>query len=354
MIRFRRAAAWLPVFISMTLPAQPYSARKTTVDGVSVIELSDVSRNTSVSIVPSVGNIAYRMDVNGKNAFWFPFDSVKDLAANPKLCGNPFLAPWANRLDEEAFYANGRKYRLNPGLDNYRKDGSRQPIHGLLLYASAWEVVSLSANSESAQVTSRLEFSRHADWMAQFPFVHTIEMTYRLRGGSLEVHTRIDNIGAQTMPLSVGYHPYFQLHDAPRHDWTVRLGAERVWTLSEKLIPTGETKPIQDVLGDAASLPLKGLFLDHVLGGLVRDDEGGASFSVEGARQKIEVVYGPKYRTAVVYAPTGKDQNFICFEPMSGITNAFNLAHRGIYKDLQTIPAGQAWEESYWIRPSGF
>ena len=39
---------------------------------------------------------------------------------------------------------------------------------------------------------------------------------------------------------------------------------------------------------------------------------------------------------------------------MSGITNAFNLAHLGIYKDLQTIPAGQAWEESYWIRPSGF
>ena len=187
--------------------------------------------------------------------------------------------------------------------------------------------------------------------MAQFPFAHTIEMTYRLRGGSLEVHTRIDNIGAQTMPLSVGYHPYFQLHDAPRDDWTVRLGAERVWTLSEKLIPTAETKPIQDVLGDAASLSLKGLFLDHVLGGLVRDDEGGASFSVEGARQKIEVVYGPKYRTAVVYAPTGKDQNFICFEPMSGITNAFNLAHRGIYKDLQTIPAGQAWGESYWIRP---
>ena len=299
----------------MTLPAQPYSARKTTVDGVSVIELSDASRNTSVSIVPSVGNIAYRMEVNGKNVFWFPFDSVKDLAASPKLCGNPFLAPWANRLDEEAFYANGRKYRLNPGLDNYRKDGNRQPIHGLLLYASAWEVVSLSANSESAQVTSRLEFFRHADWMAQFPFAHTIEMTYRLGGGSLEVHTRIDNIGAQTMPLSVGYHPYFQLHDAPRHDWTVRLGAERVWTLSEKLIPTGETKPIQDVLGDAASLPLKGLFLDHVLGGLVRDDEGGASFSVEGARQKIEVVYGPKYRTAVVYAPTGKDQNFISSSP---------------------------------------
>ena len=354
MIRLRRAAAWLPVFISMTLSAQPYAARKATVDGVSVIELSDAARHIRVEIVRSVGNIACRMDVNGKNVFWFPFESLKEFVASPKLCGNPFLAPWANRLEENAFHANGKKYLLSPGLGNFRKDPNNQPIHGLLIYASAWEIVLLNANTESAHVTSRLEFSRYADWMAQFPFAHTIEMTYRLRGGSLEVHTRIDNLGAQTMPLSVGYHPYFQLHDAPRDDWTVRLAAENVWTLSDKLIPTGETKPIREVLGDPRNLPLKGLSLDHVLGGLLRDSDGGASFSVEGAGQEIEVVYGPKYRAAVVYAPTGKDQNFICFEPMSGITNAFNLAHRGIYKDLQTIPPGQAWEESYWIRPSGF
>jgi len=354
MMQLRRHAVWLLTFIAMTVSAQPYSARKATVDGVSVVELSDASRNTSVSIAPSVGNIAYRMDVNGKNVFWFPFDSVKDFAADPKLSGNPFLAPWANRLDADAFHANGKKYLLNPALGNFGKDPNNQPIHGLLIYASAWEVVSMTSDAGGAHVTSRLEFWRYADWMAQFPFAHTIEMTYRLRDGALEVHTRIDNIGAQTMPLSVGYHPYFQLHDAPRDHWTVHLAAENVWTLDDKLIPTGETKPVSDVLGDPGNLPLKGLFLDHVFGGLVRDGDGLASFSVQGASQKIEVAYGPKYRTAVVYAPTGKDQNFICFEPMSGITNAFNLAHRGIYKDLQTIPAGQTWEESYWIRPSGF
>ena len=37
-----------------------------------------------------------------------------------------------------------------------------------------------------------------------------------------------------------------------------------------------------------------------------------------------------------------------------GITNAFNLANKGIYRELQTIPPGESWEESYWIRPSGF
>ena len=143
MMRLRRHAAWLLTLSAMTVSAQPYSARRTAVDGVSVVELSDASRNTTVSIVPSVGNIAYRMDVNGKNLFWFPFDSVKDFVAKPQLSGNPFLAPWANRLDEEAFYANGKKYLLNPELDNYGKDPNGQPIHGLLIYASAWEVVSL-------------------------------------------------------------------------------------------------------------------------------------------------------------------------------------------------------------------
>ena len=60
------------------------------------------------------------------------------------------------------------------------------------------------------------------------------------------------------------------------------------------------------------------------------------------------------YKVAVVYAPTGPNRDFICFEPMTGPTNAFNLAHRGIYKELQTIPAGPTWQESYWIRPIGF
>jgi hypothetical protein len=27
---------------------------------------------------------------------------------------------------------------------------------------------------------------------------------------------------------------------------------------------------------------------------------------------------------------------------------------RGPYKELQSIPAGGRWEESFWVRPSGF
>ena len=346
--------ALLAVVTLMPVRAQNYSARKAVVDGISIVQLTDRQRDTTVSIIPSVGNNAYEMTVAGKNIFWFPYESVADFAADPKLCGNPFLAPWANRVDGEGFYANGQYYQFNDKLGNIRRDGNQLPIHGLLLYSSQWEVVSVDADGAGARATSRLRFSRHADLMAQFPFAHTIEMTYLLQEGTLEVRTHIQNEGAHTMPLSIGYHPYFRLHDAPRDSWTVSLAAERIWKLSEKLIPTGETRPVGDVFATPRAVSLSEQFLDHVFGGLVRDASAQAVFSVRGKNQQLEVIYGPNYRAAVVYAPLGDDRDFICFEPMSGITNAFNLAHRGAYEDLQTVPPGGSWEESYWIRPSGF
>ena len=171
----------------MTSSVKPYSATRKLSDGVEIICLADKCSDTEVTIVPSIGNIACRMDINDKNIFWFPYKSVSDFKRNPKLCGNPFLAPWANRLDEHAFFSSGKKYLLNRKLNNYETDPNEQPIHGLLLFTSKWEVVNIRANSENASVTSRFEFAQHAGLMAQFPFAHNIEMTYRLANGNLEV-----------------------------------------------------------------------------------------------------------------------------------------------------------------------
>lgn len=323
-------------------------------DGIEVIHLVDRISGIEVFIAPAIGNIAYRMDVNGKNIFWFPYKSVGDFSRAPKLCGNPFLAPWANRLDDHAFFNNGKKYTFDRALDNYETDPRGYPIHGLLLFSSQWKVVNLCANEESASVRSRFEFGQHAHLMAQFPFAHTVEMTYFLSRGVLEIATKINNTGTQTMPLSVGYHPYFRLYDMPRERWQLYLAADKVWSLDDKCMPTGEIKPISTVFGHDPLLALKNLSLDHILGGLLRDEQGRATFSVRGDRQQIDIVYGPRYRASIVYAPAGNDQNFICFEPMSGITNAFNLAHLGIYKELQIVSPQKTWQESFWIHPSGF
>ena len=150
------------------------------------------------------------------------------------------------------------------------------------------------------------------------------------------------------MPVAIGYHPYFQVHDAPRDEWRVHVAARDRLTLSPHLIPTGERTPVQ--LPDPVSL--KSTQLDDMFSNLKTGADGRAEFSVQGKQEKVSVTYGPKYTVAVVYAPPGR--NFICFEPMSAITNAFNLAHAGVYKELQSIPPGGQWRESFWVSTSGF
>jgi aldose 1-epimerase len=325
-----------------------YSAKEVVLEGVEAIQLTDAARNTVVTVLPSIGNIGYRMMVNGKNAFWVPYDNLAEMKAKPAQGGAPFLAPWANRIDQDAYYVNGKKYYLNPELANFRRDANQHPIHGLLVFSPLWRVTELRADGHAAWVTSRLEFWKYPDLMAQFPFAHTIEMTYRLADGSLQVQTALHNQSTEPMPVAIGFHPYFQLHDSLRDEWQVHLAAREKFTLSDQLIPTGQRTPLS--LPDPLSL--KGAQLDDVFGNLKRGADGRAQFSVTGKREKVTVTYGPKYTVAVVYAPPGR--NFICFEPMSAETNAFNLAHAGLDKELQSIPAGGEWRESFWVSTSGF
>ncbi len=303
------------------------------------VRIKDPQRDMEAVIDVSFGNNASSFTVHGKNLFWTPEGWPKRT-----LAGNPLLAPWANRLDQDAFYANGKKYTLNPGLNNFGRDENGHPIHGLLAFSPYWEVVSRKDN----EVTSRLEFWRYPDLMAQFPFAHTMEMTYRLTGGALEIRTRVENLGKEPMPLAIGYHPYFKVDDAPRDEWRVHVAAREHVTISPQLIPTGEVTPVR--LTDPVSL--KTTLLDDIFTNLIRDDRGLAEFWVQGKQQKVSVIYGPKYGVAIVFAPRGRD--FICFEPMTAVTNAFNLAHAGVYKDLPSIPPGGVWEESYWVKPSGY
>lgn len=330
-----------------TSAAGPYAVRS----NGGVVQLEDTKRQIVVTIVPSVGNTAYSMTVKGTNILRSPYPSLEAFQAKPtRHAGNPFMAPWANRLDELAFYANGKKYPFNMELGNVR--GPR-PIHGFVTYTSQWKVIESRADKDSAWVTSRLEFWREPSWMAQFPFAHNIDMTYRLKDGVLEVATAIENLSSEAMPISVGYHPYFQVADAPRDEWTVSVAARREWLLAPDKLPTGETRPIEQFFPNPAKVRLGDFDLDHVFDDLVRDPNGRAVMSVQGKSQRIDVTFGPNYKAAVIYAPASVKE-FICFEPMAAISNAMNLAHRGVYKELQTVAPGQTWRESFWIRPSGF
>ena len=343
-----------------------------------------------VSIVTSVGNMAYGMTVKGHNILRFPFASIEDYKSRPpSRHGIPLLAPWGNRLDEQAFYANGKRYAFDMSLGNIT---GAVPIHGFMSLTDQWQIVELKHDGTAAWLTSRLDAYKQPAWMKQWPFAHTIEMTYRLAGGVLEVRTKVVNMSAEPMPVALGYHPWLQLTDSPREEWTITVPARTRWLLNWQKVPTGETEPTGAFFTNFTGA-LKDYNIDDVFTDLVRDAQGRVTATLKGRTQQIEVTQGPNYKALIVYSPNPLGRgagarsrrrtrirprqpasgqaaaqpappppppnplatpNFICIEPMAGITNALNLAHRGVYKELQSIPPGGTWQESFWIRARGF
>ncbi len=329
-----------------------YAVSSKVVEGHATTHLLDTSRNMDFGLVPDIGNFGYEFKVNNKDVL-IPPSSFKSYVESHKLgSGCPFLAPWANRIDHDYYYFDGKKYLLNDALGNLMRDQFNQVIHGLLVFDPRWEVVKTGASdADGAFVTSRLEFYKHPDLMAQFPFAHTIEVTYRLKGGKLENTTVISNIGRAAMPVLFAYHPYFR-PDGNREQWTVSVGVKKHWLLSKQLIPTGETEPIQNYLPGAHNLTLGKTFLDGVFSDLERGPDGVGRIWVKGKTEKIEVVYDKEYDFAVVYAPL--DNSLICIETQTGPTNAFNLNHEGKFPGLIVLKPGQVFKARFRIVPSGF
>ena len=113
----------MPHHAPATRSATPRGARAT------IVQLTDTATDTRVSIAPSIGNIAFRMTVKGHDVLRWPHADMAAFKANPNQTGIPFMGPWINRLDEQAFYANGKRYPFDMSLGNVR---GTIPIHGFL------------------------------------------------------------------------------------------------------------------------------------------------------------------------------------------------------------------------------
>jgi aldose 1-epimerase len=375
--------------------AQRYTAKQ---EG-DLIELADTTAQMNVSVVWNMCN-AWRIQVKGKDLVRTAA-ALADFQARPGFNGMPILAPFANRLDETAFYANGKKYNFDLELGNVR---GPIPSTGYVNGSKAWQLVEAKADQRSAWVSCRLDFYKNPLFMAQFPFAHTITMTYRVSDGALEVHTRLDNLSTDPMPAVIGFHPIFELPDGNRNDWTVSLDAKTHWIEIPQRLPTGETQPIESFFGsDRTAIQLKKYALiDDVFTDLIRDANGRATMKLMYSGKELHVSLGPKFKTVLAWstplagggagrgagqgapaappapsgpfpvdpaqgvkvappavpptegAPAPTTKGFIAFEPMVAITNALNLAHKGVYKELQSIPPGGSWEESFWITTKGY
>lgn len=404
-MKLLRLALALTLVLACAAPAaaQRYTARQ---DG-DVIDLADTTAGMNVSVVWSMSD-AWRIQVKGTDLVRTS-PTLEAFMERPGYNGMPLLAPFANRLDQTAFYANGQKYNFDLEMGNVR---GPIPGTGFVNGSRDWQLVEFKADATGAWVTSRLDFYKNPRFMQQWPFAHTITMTYKVSEGMLEVRTRLDNMSAEPMPVVFGYHPIYELPDGNRDDWTVSVDARTHWIEIPQRLPTGETQPIEDFFGaERTAIQLKDYALiDDVFTDLVRDGDGRATMKLMYDGKEIHAILGPKYKTVLLWstplptgggggggrgggrggggrgggapapapsgpfpvdpadgvkvappavtraadAPAPATKGFIAFEPMVAITNALNLAERGVYKELQSVAPGESWEESFWITTKGF
>lgn len=331
-----------------------YSVSKKVVEGHTTYHLLDAQRKMDFGVVPDIGNFAYQFKVNGKNVLITPESFQAYLDKRWFGWGIPFLAPYANRIDQDFYYFQGKKYLLNDALGNVlRVPPTKLPLHGLLVFDTRWEVVKTGgSDAEGAFITSRMEFYKYPDLMAQFPFAQVYEITYRLKDGKLECTTKVSNVGKSPLPVHFGFHPYFH-PDGPREEWTLGIGAQKHWIVNQAQIPSGETEPADKYLpGASTNFTLDKQFVDDGFSDFKRDAKGLGHVWTKGTTQKIEVVYGKEFDYAIVYAPL--DNTLICIEPQTGPTNAFNLEHEGKFQGLIVLEPGKTFQATYWIIPTGF
>ena len=159
-------------------------------------------------------------------------------------------------------------------------------------------------------MSAELDFGRHPDLLALFPFPHRIELTVALDGARLSVRTVVVPTGEVAVPISFGFHPYLR---CDRHDATIELPVRRRALLDGRGLPTGEH---EEIAPGALDGPLTARTFDDCFDEL----EPGAVFSVRRAERTISIEFLLGWRVAQVHAPEGSE--FICFEPMTAPVDA--------------------------------
>ena len=322
-----------------------------------VVRLEDAKAQTSVSIMPSRGNSAFQMRVKGKDVLRFPYASLEEYLKGgarderhsvPRALGQPARRDCLLRQRQEVSVQHGAGQRA-PGPE--QSSDPRLPDERAAVAGGGGQI---RRQRRVGHQPAGVLPAAAVDGAVPVRAHHRDDLSAAGRRARSAARNS-NNLSTEPMPVAIGFHPYFQVNDAPRDEWTFGIAARIRVAPDPNKVPTGEKRPIEQLLpkpqggtlaGPAASITSSAT--------CARRRRARPPCGCRANRREIEVVFGPNYKAVVVYAPGGPEQRFICFEPMAGITNAMNMAHRGTYQELQSIPPGQTWQESFWVRPSGF
>ncbi len=303
-------------------------------DSLPVAKLSDTLEGTEALIALGYGFNCYRFTRRGPagpeeyihSDPAFPFSR-----SGPNLNGIPILFPFPNRIAGGRFVFEGREVVLP------RNEGGKNAIHGLVL-DRPWETASTDTRRK-ASVTGRISTDSDGGPAALWPFPFRLEVTYTLFGKALSMEAVFHNPGPGRLPCGFGSHGYFRVPGAERVD-DLRLTAPFGCRYELRdLLPTGKKIPLdpedEPYLRGA---PVGGRVFDTVYGDLTFQN-GKASVRLEGGERGLEISWDSSAPILILYTPPHREA--VAVEPYTCLTDAFNLASRGVESGALFLEPGE-------------
>ena len=223
------------------------------------------------------------------------------------------LAPWPNRLGHGTYNFEGYQGQLPVNeLDRLTA------LHGLVCWVR-WELLAQTNDS----VTLKYDLPAQRGWPYQLQFT----VKYWLDNDGLNCEFTATNIGHQTAPYGVGFHPWLSTGGANLDNCTLQIDASKFIQNNERLLPIGITV----VSGDSdlqKPKSVKGLDLDDAWVDPIFDENGKSWVVLTCPDGTAPAVWMEKPFSAWQVCSANHIPGFKRFglaaEPMTCVADAFN------------------------------
>jgi len=280
------------------------------------------SSDARVEIDPQTGGAIVRYTFRGREVLRrarADARGVLDMACFP-------LVPFVNRIAYGSFRWEDRTIRLRRNFGDHP-----HVLHGQG-WQNAWGIASQSRER------TVLRFSHEpGDW----PWAYAAELAFTLGEAGLQVTLSVTNRSDRTMPVSLGFHPFFPKHGGTRFD----ARTNGVWLSDETQLPTELAAPARvfDLSPDVALANAP--FVDNCYTGW----QGTASIRQPEDGLHIVLSASAEAKFLQFFVPTG--ENYFCAEPMSAMPDAVNRPEPAQETGLRTLMPGATFSVSMSIAP---
>jgi aldose 1-epimerase len=241
--------------------------------------------------------------------------------------GGAFLIPYPNRIIGE---------RKNPG-------GPVVAIHGLITQSKV-EDLQTQTTADGQTVTGVIHagnFGGH--WLSNTDLTLNIALT----GDAVDATITAKNVGKEPEPMSIGWHPYFEIPSGHRAQTRLHIPASMMAPVNNygDAFPTGQLKPVKGTDYDYNApdgVALDDHFLDDNFSHLQRTN-GAAEVKLTDpdAHYGLTVsALSPEIRTIQVYSP--KPASFVAIEDQFNYVDPFGKQWKGMDTGMVTLRPGQS------------